>query len=132
MSGMGRNGYQGFCRDGNNAGFYGINLTSICGAEMIIKAPKNTPTGLYDAKGSGDKIIFDHIQNIQPVLERAADIRKNSDNGWSEKRSFRHIACIPTVEYFNHPEWEQDKQALVKWLKTEYGSAFRTVSGGLG
>jgi hypothetical protein len=99
---------------------------------MIIKAPKNSQTGLYDIKANGENLEFNHIQEITPVLERAADIRKDSNNGWTEKKGFRHIACVPTCEFVKHPELAYDQKALTRWLKTEYGSMFRTVDGGLG
>jgi len=99
---------------------------------MIIKAPKGSPTGLYDIKSNGEKLEFSHIEEITPVLERVADVRKNSDNGWTEGKGFRHIASIPACEFVRHPELAYDHKALIKWLKTEYGSLFRTVNGGLG
>lgn len=98
---------------------------------MIIKAPKSTQTGLYDIKETGDSLEFSHIENITPAMERAAEVRKNSNNGWTEGKGFRHIASVPPSEFFKHPEWAEDKDALIKWLKTDYGSLFRTVGGGL-
>ncbi len=99
---------------------------------MIIKAPEDSQTGLYRIDSDKDSLEFNHIQNITPVLERAKDVRKESDNGWTEGRGFRHIASIPTCEFVTHPELVYDKKALIKWLKTEYGSMFKTVNGGIG
>lgn len=98
---------------------------------MIIRTTKKIPTGLKDIKADKDKFIFRHVENIDGALTKAHLLRTYSNNGWTEKKHFRQIGCIPTAEFVRHPEWIHEPSLIVRWLKSEEGRPYRTVSKGL-
>lgn len=87
--------------------------------------------GLLGVKNDGDKTIFTHAQNVTPDLEFCHEMRKDTNNGWSRDRNYRHIARIPDTLFLSHPEWMQDPSLITKWLRTDEGKQFATVSKGI-
>lgn len=97
---------------------------------MIIKTNKNIE-GLAKIEYEKDNFIFTHAQNITPSLEQAHLLREFGNNGWSTDKNYRRIATIPSIEFVRHPEWAQDTEQIIKWLKSEDGKPYRTVKGGI-
>ena len=91
---------------------------------MIVRSNK-LKDGLNEAKYEGDHAIFLHAQRINPVVERAAILRKETDKGWSHDKSFKLVATIPILDALTHPEWDYDSEALFRWLRTDYGQLFK-------
>ena len=93
---------------------------------MIVRSNKIFD-GLISTDYKGGKFTFTHAQNIDDSARIASDLRKATDEtkGWSKSKEFKLIASIPMLEYVKHPEWVEDRKALLKWLKTDYGSLFK-------
>ena len=87
--------------------------------------------GTIDVQYQKDKIVFTHVEHIDPYMQFAYEARKNPNNGFSKDRTWRHIARIPVLEVIKHPEWFHDSKALKKWLKSPEGERFRVVRKGI-
>lgn len=92
--------------------------------------------GLVDVQYQGDKFIYTHVQNIDPIAEQCKELRKGPNNGFSDDRSYRHIADIPELVFFSHPELVDDKgrinmKELRKFLKSPSGEMYKTVENGI-
>ena len=74
---------------------------------------------LYDYHDEGDKTVFTHVQNIEDVVESAQQIRKYSDNGFTESREFQMIARIAQADAIKHPEIFTDEKAMKLYLQGE-------------
>ena len=94
----------------------------------LIREPNSYGAGLVEIKADNDKFIFLHAQDVTPILVKAHDIRKHSDNGWTEDRNFRQIGAIPEIEFLKHPEWMHEPDLIAKWLNSDEGRGFRTVN----
>lgn len=94
-------------------------------------ATDETGAALINSKVEGDKFVFTHAQNIDPILKEAGYYREHSDNGFSKSREFQKIATIPMLEYLRHPEFYDNDNAIIKWLKTDEGGMYRTTKGGI-
>ncbi len=92
---------------------------------MLFRSNKPIKDGLLEAKYQGDNFKIVHVQNVDHVALEAKKMRDNLINkGWGPEKEWKLIGHIPAIEYLNHPEWEHDPKAIVKWLKTEYGSRY--------
>lgn len=82
---------------------------------------------LHDIEAEKDKLKFLHVQNVAPVMAEVADIRKNSDRGFTQGRTLQHVGKIPDAIFFAHPEFygEDGPDNMIKWLKTEEGRPYR-------
>lgn len=80
---------------------------------------------LYDTEMSGDHILFNHVQDVAPVIAMAERERKLSNNGWTSTRNMQLVGDIPDVVFFNHPEFYNDDKALRKWLASDEGEPYR-------
>lgn len=92
--------------------------------------------GLADVEYVGDKFIFTHVQNIDPIAEQCKELRKGDNNGFSDGHSYREVARIPDLVFFAHPELVDDKgrinmKELRKFLKTPAGEMYKTVENGI-
>lgn len=94
---------------------------------MLVKA-KNKQSGLWGIDYKGDNFIMTHAEQVDPMMERAKVIRDESDNGWSEDRNMRQIGCIPSSVLLKHPEWMHEPKLLKRWLMSDEGAPYRTVS----
>lgn len=102
---------------------------------MLINKQKDIPDILLDlpnVHAKGDNLIFEHIYDVSDDAVRAGEIKMFSDNGWTKDREFRQIGHIPaaTVAWLerNRPDVMRDAKLLKKWLMTEEGSMWRTVT----
>jgi len=80
---------------------------------------------LHDHRVEKDKEIFTHIQDNRPILKACAEERKEYDKSFKRDRIARKIASIPSLVFFNHPEFHDDDKALRRWLDNE-GRGYRT------
>lgn len=74
---------------------------------------------------------FTHAQDIDPTKREAELIRKYSDNGWTQDRMQRHVGRIPHIEFLKHPEWMHAPELIIKWLRSDEGAPYRTVTKGI-
>lgn len=95
---------------------------------MIIK----DKTFLHSIEEDGDKLKFNHMQDVDPVMEEVQAIKMFSDNGWTKERNFRQIGHIPEGHEWwlrkHKPEIFKDMKALKRWLMSEEGRPWRTVT----
>jgi hypothetical protein len=96
---------------------------------MIIQSNK-VQEGLQNIIDRGDKRIFQHLENVTPMMKTAQEMREHSNNGWTEKKSMRHIASLPNMIVLKYPELLQDQTGalLRKFLQTEEGMRYACVS----
>lgn len=89
-----------------------------------------------------DKGKFTLIQSvdIDPVLKANYEAKKDSQNGFSKDKSYRRVASIPIETWVSltrrMPELllgdkELREKTLNKWLHSEEGKMFWTVSKGV-
>jgi len=97
---------------------------------MIIKTDKNI-AGLAKIDYKGDNFIFTHAELITPIMEKAHILREFGNNGWTTDKGYRQIGTIPAIEFVRHPEWANNTEEILKWLRSGEGEAFRTVKGGI-
>jgi hypothetical protein len=100
---------------------------------MIIRSKADPHSGLAQIDAAKDKLIFTHVFNPMPTMAAAAEARKDPNQGWSKDRTRRKIASIPPLEWFKHPEWDEeiiasgDSPSMRRWLQSDYGRMFKTV-----
>ncbi len=85
-------------------------------------------------ENKGDKTIFTHAQDVMPTIRSCYELRKNANKGMSEDRTMQHIARIPELVFFAHPELVEpsgrlNKKEFYKFLKTPEGELYRTSEG---
>ena len=85
---------------------------------------------LIGIEHKGDKTYFNHIQNVTDTLQFCHNMREAPGNGFSDKRQLRQIGQIPAIEYIQHPEWHDDPDLILDWLRKE-GGDYTTVKGGI-
>lgn len=54
---------------------------------------------LIRARFAGDKIIADHVENVDMVMRANQESRKEPRDNWSKGRTFRRIARVPPLTY---------------------------------
>ncbi len=92
--------------------------------------------GLVSIENVGDKQIFTHAQDIMPTVASCHALRKRADKGMSQDRTMQHIARIPELVFFAHPELVEpsgrlNKKEFYKFLKTPEGELYRTSEGNI-
>lgn len=100
-------------------------------SSRLFTSEMDIPKGHIGTIVNDDKLIFTQAENITPILQRAHDIRTYSDNGWTEDKNFRQIGSVPHIEFLRHPEWMHEPGLIVRWLRSDEGAPFRTVTKGL-
>lgn len=102
---------------------------------MLIRSNRivtdETDSALINSRVDGEKILFTHVQNVEPMLRDAHYLREHSNNGFSKSREYQKIASIPMLEFLKHPEFRENDKAIIKWLKTDEGRMYRTTRGGI-
>ena len=95
---------------------------------MIIRSNK-AQEGLQRIIDKGDQRIFQHLEDVTPMMKTAQAVREHSNNGWTEKKSMRHIASLPSTIVLKYPEMLQDRTGtlLRKFLQTEEGMRYACV-----
>jgi hypothetical protein len=95
---------------------------------MIIK----DKTFLHSVEEKGDKLIFHHVQDVAPSMKAAYEIREHSDNGWTKDRHMRQIGLCSESAFHQamveNPEIMKDGRELYKFMMSEKGRPYRTVS----
>ena len=63
------------------------------------------------------KIIFERIQDVEPILEHNKELRSQPQD---RKSSFRHVASIPNIflEKWMNEEWARGNHGI-KWFGPE-------------
>lgn len=85
---------------------------------------------LIKSKFEGDKVIFDHVQDIQPVFDELKDRALNqNEGGFSNDRSQRFLGSIPASVIENEPELKEalrrgDTSVLTDFFQSERGKIF--------
>jgi hypothetical protein len=95
---------------------------------MIIK----DKTFLHSVEAKGDNLIFNHVQDVAPSMEMAAQIKEHSDNGWTKDRSMRQIGHFSESAFhqamIENPEIMKDGRELFKFVMSEKARPYRTVT----
>ncbi len=99
--------------------------------KKLIRDESEIGAGLIEVSAEKEKFIFIHGQKVGPMLQKAYDLRNNGDNGFTEDRNFRQIGAIPEIEFTKHPEWMHEPDLIKKWLNTEEGKPYKTVTKGI-
>lgn len=96
---------------------------------MIIKSNK-VLEGFQGMESKGDLTTFHHLERVDPIMEKARDMRDFSSNGWTKDRSMRQVATLPSTVILKHPELLQDKSGklLRKFLQGEEGRRYACVN----
>jgi hypothetical protein len=96
---------------------------------MIIKS-KHENAGLVGIDYVGDKIIMNHVQDIDPVIEELR-VREQVQNegGFSNDRTQRYLGTIPASVIEDEPALKEalrhgDTSVLLDFMKSEKGSVF--------
>ncbi len=102
----------------------------------LIKSRHAMKEGLVSVEDVGDKKIFTHAQDIMPTVASCHALRKRADKGMSQDRTMQHIARIPELVFFAHPELVEpsgrlNKKEFYKFLKTPEGELYRTSEGNI-
>lgn len=96
---------------------------------MIIKS-KHENAGMVGREFVGDKVIFNHVQDIDPVF---AEIKQReagqNEGGFSDGRTQRYLGTIPASVIENEPELKEalrigDTSVLLDYFKSERGKCF--------
>ena len=96
---------------------------------MIIKS-KHENAGLVSREFEGDKVIFNHVQDIDPVLEELKYQKEHqNEGGFSEGRTQRKLGTIPGAVIENDPELKEalkygNTKVLLDFFNSEKGSCF--------
>src|SRR5512139_586462 len=96
--------------------------------KKLIEDESQIGAGIIDVSYDKEKFIIIHGQKVNPMLEKAYDLRTHGDNGFTEDRNFRQIGAIPDIEFNKHPEWMHEPDLIKKWLNTDEGFPYRTVN----
>lgn len=92
---------------------------------MIIKDENAPDMGVIGARFEEEKLVVDHIQDLEPIL-RDLQLRKKYQNegGFSKDRTMRYIGTIPSSATAINPELAKNAEAALEFLENE-GSQFR-------
>ena len=102
----------------------------------LIRSRHMMKEGLVSIEDVGDKRIFTHAQNVLPTMASCSALRKRENKGMSQDRTMQHIARIPELVFFAHPELVEpsgrlNKKEFYKFLKTPDGACYRTSEGNI-
>ena len=96
---------------------------------MIIKS-KYEDAGLVGSTLEGDKVVFDHVQDIDPVFDELKHMAVNqNEGGFSDGRTQRYLGTLPASVIENEPELKEalkhgDTSVLLDYFKSERGKCF--------
>jgi len=95
---------------------------------MVIKSKQNIE-GLFQHEMKGDNFVFHHAEKIDPMLQDAYKQREEANNGFTDTKSFRKIATVPALEFYNNPDLLKDNSNKT-WRKYLMGRGrdFATVN----
>lgn len=85
---------------------------------------------LIKSRREGDKVIFDHVQDIEPVFNELKDrVINQNEGGFSNDRSQRFLGTIPASVIENEPELKEalrrgDTSVLTAFFNSERGKIF--------
>lgn len=88
----------------------------------------------------GQKLIVNHVENVNDILKKNAEDRKDPNNGFSRGRMFRQIARLSPLSYFairqKYPEIDLGDilQKKAAWRKVRQDPEFEgyfCVAGGI-
>ncbi|MDP2672057.1 MAG: hypothetical protein Q8O68_00925 [Candidatus Daviesbacteria bacterium] len=99
---------------------------------MIFKRGVAEDKAIIEIKHKGDKISFTHIGTLDEAMQDAYVNRLYSDNGFTDKRNFRKVAVIPDWVFVVHPEFNQDPDLALDWVKRNgdgIGDRFKACTG---
>ena len=102
---------------------------------MIFKSgslPDNAANAIIEINHKGEKVSFKHIGVIDDAAKEAYLNRMYSDNGFSGKRLFRKVAVIPDWVFAVHPEFNQNPDAALDWVRKNgdgIGQQFKACTG---
>lgn len=81
---------------------------------------------IISAKTKDEKVIISHLGRIDLVRERVNWLKKNATNsGWTDKKGMKLIASVHPLDMVKHPEWKNDSNEFLRWLRTDYGRQFK-------
>jgi len=88
---------------------------------MIFKGDGND-TGLLSVESEKDQFKFTHIQRLDDAEEELRMMEAHgSTDGFSKDRTMRYLGTIPAIIWLEHPEWQHDDKALMRWLQSDEG-----------
>lgn len=96
---------------------------------MIIKS-KYENAGLVGREFVGDKVVFDHVQDIDPIIEELKFQKEHQHlDGFSAGRTQRKLGTIPGSVIENDPELKEalrhgDTSVLLDFFNSEKGRCF--------
>jgi len=102
---------------------------------MLFKSGKlsdETKNAIIEINHKGEKISFKHIGVIDDAAQEAYLNRMYSNNGFSDKRFFRKVAVIPDWVFAIHPEFNQDPDLALDWVRKNgdgIGQTFKACTG---
>lgn len=105
---------------------------------MIIRSSK-LREGQTLVENNGEFTLTNTV-NIEPILKANYESKKDSQNGFSIDKSYRKVASIPDVVWFQltkiMPELvtgdkELREKTLKKWLRSDEGKMFWSVEKGV-
>jgi hypothetical protein len=96
---------------------------------MIIKS-KYENAGLVDRRFDGDKVVFDHVQDIDPIFaDMKARQAVQNEGGFSAGRTQRYLGTIPASVIEDEPKLKEalkhgDTKVLLDFFNSEKGRSF--------
>lgn len=84
-----------------------------------------------------NKLILTKTEDISPVLAHNYELRKDSQDGWSKDRSYRHVASIPFPVWLEwtkrypelvHGDKELKDKLTMKLIREREAEEYRTVN----
>ena len=64
----------------------------------------------------GDHTVISHVEDLEPIFEHTAQMRKLNNNGFSKERNMRYLGTIPLMTLLRNPELANDS-SLKKYLR---------------
>lgn len=87
---------------------------------------------LPNVYADGENLVFEHFYNTAAAERQAYLQRQFSDNGFTQDRSMRLVATIDEADFtrlcLERPELLRDKNALLRYVQSDEGAKYRTVS----
>ena len=99
---------------------------------MIFRSGNVQDKAIIDINHKGEKISFTHVGVIDDAAQEAYLNRMYSNNGFSDKRFFRKVAVIPDWVFAIHPEFNQDPDLALDWVRKNgdgIGQTFKACTG---
>jgi len=99
---------------------------------MIFRSGNVQDKAIIDIRHKGEKISFTHVGVIDDAAQEAYLNRMYSNNGFSDKKLFRKVAVIPDWVFVVHPEFNQDPDLALDWVRKNgdgIGQTFKACTG---